>query len=866
MANKRMMRGVPSDQEVNAARFYKDTRTGSEKFFANLKTSSGAGHFLIIAAALALVLSPVWELVLIAMVFYWLFMRGHYQILPFALPQTSGLLDAKNPKPGRTDPAPATGIGFFGNDLRNKNELWFTKSDMTTHIILFGATGAGKTEALVSLASNALVMGSGFVYVDGKGDNSLWERIFALARFFGREDDLLIINYMTGNRDVFGPQKIKLSNTMNPFSTGSSGGLTDMIVSLMDDSGGGGDMWKGRAMSLIGAIMMALVVLRDNKQILLDVNKIREYLILENIEGLVSLRDMPPIVIQSLKSYLRSIPGYLEGQAKQSEEVYNQHGYLQMQFTRIMGSLADAYGYIFRTNLGEVDFWDVVVNRRILVVLLPALEKSEAELSNLGKIIVACLKQMMASGLGTSLEGNRREMFDAKPTNSPSPFLCILDEYGYYAVKGAAVMAAQSRSLNFSMIYAGQDYPAFEKVSREEAASTLSNCNTKIIMKMEDPDRTYDIARKSAGEVMVATVSGQEKKEGSDSYSARRDMSFQSRERLHLLDLKEQLPGQAHIIFRSELVRAQMYYADLPKAAQFQVNHFLPIKAPDKNQMLGRKREIQRLQERIMRFHKTMRPDGMELRALRLLWDKPPADPPATMRQTLSLIYAACEDSDSVFDQEEDTEDVDQNGNKSVNAFSYEEEKAVDEFGPEDFNDSPHVDLDDAGNEDWRGDRPRTNRRRLTDDSVEPTRPRAGEGAAPVFLGGAGGATASTIADYMQQQREKLGLENPATPGAVDLDDLVPPSSDDLDALMANNSGPSLSPVFLDPARAKHAFAEIEQHGGMTEAEAEAEALSLMRQMSAVSQYPEHGGLEPKMADDLIGVAQELSEILDEIK
>ena len=40
---------------------------------------------------------------------------------------------------------------------------------------------------------------------------------------------------------------------------------------------------------------------------------------------------------------------------------------------------------------------DVVLNRRILVVLLPALEKSPDELSNLGKIIVSSLKAMMAA-------------------------------------------------------------------------------------------------------------------------------------------------------------------------------------------------------------------------------------------------------------------------------------------------------------------------------------------------------------------------------------------------------------------------------------------------------------------------------------
>ena len=53
----------------------------------------------------------------------------------------------------------------------------------------------------------------------------------------GREDDVLVVNYMTGAKDVFGPQEYKLSNTLNPFSSGSSGGLTELMVSLFVKDG-----------------------------------------------------------------------------------------------------------------------------------------------------------------------------------------------------------------------------------------------------------------------------------------------------------------------------------------------------------------------------------------------------------------------------------------------------------------------------------------------------------------------------------------------------------------------------------------------------------------------------------------------------
>src|SRR3984885_11304593 len=186
-----------------------------------------------------------------------------------------------------------------------------------------------------------------------------------------------------------------------------------------------------------------------------------------------------------------------------------------MQLTRAFGSLADTYGHIVRTNLAEVDLKDVVLNRRILVVLLPALEKAPDELANLGKVIIASLKAMMAAGLGDSVEGTYKEVVSRKPTTSITPYLCILDEYGYYAVKGFAVVPAQARSLGFSVIFAGQDLPAFQKASKEEAASIGANTNIKICMKLEDPHETWEFFMKTAGEAYVTHVSGFQSKETS---------------------------------------------------------------------------------------------------------------------------------------------------------------------------------------------------------------------------------------------------------------------------------------------------------------------------------------------------------------
>ena len=308
-----------------------------------------------------------------------------------------------------------------------------------------------------------------------------------MVRSMGREDDMLLINFMTGARDVIGPQEKRLSNTLNPFAMGSSSMLSQLVVSLMPGKGGSGDgdMWKGRAIGFVEAIMKVLVAMRDQGHILLDANTIRNYFLLPKLEAMVidkifvrdgqesvSLEYLPESLLEPITNYVLNLPGYnREKKGKQVSQVLEQHGFITMQLTRIFTSLADTYGHILRTNLAEVDLSDVVLNRRILTVLLPALEKSPDELASLGKIIIATLKAMMAAGLGDSVEGDIADIVDSRPTNSDTPFLCILDEYGYYAVEGFAVVPAQARSLGFSVIFAGQDLPAFQKASKEEAAS-----------------------------------------------------------------------------------------------------------------------------------------------------------------------------------------------------------------------------------------------------------------------------------------------------------------------------------------------------------------------------------------------------------
>jgi intracellular multiplication protein IcmO len=352
-------------------------------------------------------------------------------------------------------------------------------------------------------------------------------------------------------------------------------------------------------------LMKLLVYMRDEGHILLDVNTVRNYFYLPHLEviaidrkfpvdmgpneKLIPLDDVPDVVMQPIENFLNTLPGFDRNKkGKQSSETLEQFGFVSMQLTRAFTSLADTYGHILRTELAEVDFRDVVLNRRILVVLLPALEKAPEELSNLGKIIVASLKAMMASGLGEEVEGEYKALVERKPTNSPTPFMCILDEYGYYAVNGFAIVPAQARSLGFSAIFAGQDLPAFQKVSKEEAASIGANTNIKICMKLEDPTETWEFFQKTAAEAYVTHTSGFQSNTSSitNSYLDNRSAQLEKRARIDILDLKDQREGEAHIFFKSNIVRARMFYSNPPPVKRMKLNQFLKVSKPSEKDLL----------------------------------------------------------------------------------------------------------------------------------------------------------------------------------------------------------------------------------------------------------------------------------------
>lgn len=428
------------------------------------------------------------------------------------------------------------------------------------------------TMTLLGMVANALAWGSGCIYVDGKADNSLFFNMYSLARRMGRDDSVFVLNFMTGGQDIFSMKKdgTRRSNTFNPFSRGAADDFIQLMVSLMPQAGGDNAMWQGLAVGMIDAVIRGLCLRRAERGLEIDPGVIRDAIemnsILEMAREFQMLEPGSPkyeLVFRPIKAYLINLPGlewsvHVDGGDPVEVETKKQHDFRSMQFLRQLTMIADTYGKVFRQQIPEVDMLDIILNNRVLVVMIPSMEKSEEESGAVGKLVVTALRMIMALNLGDKVEGMYDDAVESKATNSNSPFLCILDELGYYFTKGLAVIFAQARSLGFSMVAAMQDFPALMKgPNKEEAESVIANTKFKESLAMEDSEKTAEFFLKTAGKAIVTEVSGYsgDVGVGAASYRDRMDASVQERDRVTLQELRDMDTTDSILMWRDRITR-----------------------------------------------------------------------------------------------------------------------------------------------------------------------------------------------------------------------------------------------------------------------------------------------------------------------
>jgi intracellular multiplication protein IcmO len=620
---------INPNHEIDPSRLTRDTRTAEQRFFATLFKPANFRLYLVALIVLQLYLPALWPVWAVVVWVFTLSFQDQKFRMPLRMPKDVGGLDQTDWTEHRHEDsfffgwfkqsravrklAMAGGIlylGYLRSPLPEEHgrELWLNDSDARTHLFLAGTTGSGKTKALCGIAYNALCWGSGVAFGDGKASVALPYAMWSMCRRFGREDDFLVCNYLTGGVDPFqrlveqekgmattAQPTLAQSNSANAFSEGGADFLLQLMASLLHKASGDGAQWQQKALNMMDALLRTLCYKRARGELALSISVIRHYLALQNLVQLyIEGREgkLPEAAFLPIKAYFETgLPGFNPDlayePARWDAEVLNQHGYLTGQFSRTLSMMMDTYGHIFLDKYPEIDPLDVLLNNRVLVVLIPSLEKSAAEAAALGKLYTSTQRLMMAQTLGYQIEGSKGEVLDARPSNRPNPYIIINDELAYWFSEGLAVMFAQARELGFMMVAAVQDVQGLKRAAAgDEAASVIANTKIKWTLALEDPEDTFDLLRKSGGEGHYSMLSGHDAVSGTfaSGNTAQDTSSIQKRDRVTLEELKSLNPGEGVVMFKKSVLPSASFY--LPDEQLFttqlqpRINRFLQVESP----------------------------------------------------------------------------------------------------------------------------------------------------------------------------------------------------------------------------------------------------------------------------------------------
>jgi hypothetical protein len=151
-----------------------------------------------------------------------------YQIFPEELEEHLGLVNDRTPE-GQKKMADKQKI--MQRPENKYRWVGFDKKVLTTHILMPGKTGSGKTEGIRSIADDVFRYGGGFLFNDGKSDEKMFNEFQQQAKKAGRETSCYVLNFMKS-------EKMAESNTFSPLGIMHPAKIVEFFGSLI---GGGGD-------------------------------------------------------------------------------------------------------------------------------------------------------------------------------------------------------------------------------------------------------------------------------------------------------------------------------------------------------------------------------------------------------------------------------------------------------------------------------------------------------------------------------------------------------------------------------------------------------------------------------------------------
>lgn len=259
---------------------------------------------------------------------------------------------------------------LFGlkSDFSNSNKEWLLDS---YPLLVTGTTGSGKSYCTYSFANKYIENNEGVIYIDGKGDTSTFIKFYSSAIKHNRSNDFYFLNFMRGNVDKDEQSEGKITHSI------------DLINPLIGNTESFKCIFGDKVYDLIHSLCLSI---KENKG-LVSIDNLNSFLILENLESFLS-NDLFKNCKQTIVNYLNEIDFYSD-----REKALKKHAINFSYYQDIIENL-NMYKHVIKEN-AEINLESIYYQKKILLISLPALEKSSEVLGKLLALVLLPLKIAM---------------------------------------------------------------------------------------------------------------------------------------------------------------------------------------------------------------------------------------------------------------------------------------------------------------------------------------------------------------------------------------------------------------------------------------------------------------------------------------
>ncbi|HXH74079.1 MAG TPA: TraM recognition domain-containing protein [Bacteriovoracaceae bacterium] len=334
---------------------------------------------------------------------------------------------------------------FCGSTDENE-DVWIKPRQRSMHTQVIGTTNAGKTESVIlPWAIQDIHSGKGLLLIDGKGDNSLIDKLWAYTKLANREKDFKLFSLSRQNE----------SFQFNPLLGGTAEEITERVFNAFEFE-------NPYYRSLQYEVMSQVMRIFEASKTVPTFQRLHQAMARPKVmEKMINDVNDPTI--------RRWYVSYCEMAPKDREE-------------RTSGLLAAishfAFGEhakLFNPEKYAITIDEAMKNNQIVYFQLPVLLSPFLGKAT-GKLVLQSLQAAVA---------NRHRLAHGEEKKFFSVFL---DDFSEYLYEGFVTILNKSRSANVGIVFAHQALGDISVLGDPIANSILTNTNLKVFMRGNDPD------------------------------------------------------------------------------------------------------------------------------------------------------------------------------------------------------------------------------------------------------------------------------------------------------------------------------------------------------------------------------------------